>query len=477
MALMGLDVGTTGCKAVVYDTEGNIKTTQYCEYPTITDNGRYEIDPNRIWESVCTVMKAAAQHTSEKVQAVGISAFGESAVPVDRKGNVLSNAMLYIDPRGIQECKLMEAYQEETRLFPHSMYTISKILWQRKHNPEIFSRVWKYLLMEDYIIWKLTGECRISYSEASRTGCFDVEKKVFSSSLLSQAGLGAELFSDPVPSGAICGKVRGIPELDGIAVVTGGHDQVCSALGAGAARPGEAVCGIGTVECISTIFDRLPDNRAMITDGYCCTPYAAEGSYITCAYNYTGGALLKWFRDKLAERNDPDLYADYDRKIENRQTDLLLLPYFAGAATPYMDVNAKGAILGLQMDTDKYDIYRAILEGCSFEMLTNIRRLEEYGIPIHEMTATGGGAASPVWLQIKADIFGIPLRSLKNKEAGTAGGAMLAGVASGVFRDLGEAGEKFVSTKQVYYPNPEKRAWYAEKFERYSRIYRAIRDI
>ncbi|MEG0693540.1 MAG: FGGY-family carbohydrate kinase, partial [Oscillospiraceae bacterium] len=372
MALLGLDVGTTGCKAIIYNHQGKKLGSCYQEYQSIAENGRFEIDPNTVWESVCKVLTGAVSQSGETVNAVGISSFGESAVPIDINGTILANAILYTDPRGEEECKLLENFTSITKVSAHPMYTISKILWQKKNQPELFSKVYKYLLFEDFIIYKLTGNYRISYSEATRTGCFDVTNKSFSQAVLSATGLSADLFSTPVPSGTICGKAKNFPLLSSAVVTTGGQDQICSALGAGATQVGSAVCGIGTVECITPVFASPIENMETLNKGYCCVPYATGDTYVTYAYSYTGGAMLKWFRDKIADTNAVSVYQTFDEKVKNSSTDLLLLPHFAGAATPYMDINATGAILGLTLSSTREDIYRAILEGCCFEMLLNI---------------------------------------------------------------------------------------------------------
>lgn len=477
MALLGLDVGTTGCKAIVYNTKGELLGSCYQEYQIITETGRFEIDPNLVWESVRKVLTCAAEESPEPVEAIGISSFGESVVPLDREGNVLANAILYTDPRGEEECKFLEEFTPITKVSAHPMYSIAKILWQKNNQPALFSKVWKYLLFEDFILYRLTGNCMISYSEATRTGCFDVANKCFSQAVLSAAGLSADLFSTPVPSGTICGRVKNFPLLESAVVTTGGQDQICSALGAGATSLGSAVCGIGTVECITPVFGAPIEDLATLSKGYCCVPYAMEGSYVTYAFSYTGGAMLKWFRDKIADTDAKSVYRTFDEKVKNSTTNLLLLPHFAGAATPYMDVNATGAILGLTLSSTREDIYRAILEGCCFEMLLNIEELKQAGIDIAIVTATGGGASSKLWLQMKADIFGFPVRSLKNSEAGTVGAAMLAGVAIGAFPNLEDAASHLVKYDQEYLPNFERRDQYLKKYQKYKKLYSLLKEI
>ncbi|MCL2352924.1 MAG: FGGY family carbohydrate kinase [Firmicutes bacterium] len=487
--LLGLDIGTSGCKAVIYESDGRgagrAVSGAYREYGVVADekNGWFEIDPNAVWDAAAAVIREAAAAVRGDVSAVGVSSFGESAVPVDADGNVLANAILYTDPRGAEECALMEPYRDITKLRPHPMYTLPKILWIRKNRPELFEKTRRFLLFEDFTLFKLTGNCRISYSEASRTGCFDVAERRFAPRIFADLGLSPDIFSAPAqagtPAGALLPGVAAELGLRADAIVSvGGQDQVCSAVGAGAVESGAAALGIGTVECITPVFGAPIADAAVLDCGYCCVPYAVGGKYVTYAYNYTGGALLRWFRDAIAPGGavGKDVYQKFDARVKDRPTNLLLLPYFAGAATPFMDTAATGAIFGLKLTSTAEDIYRAILEGCCFEMLVNIERLAEAGVTIGGVTATGGGA-SETWLRMKADVFGFPVRSLENSEAGTMGAAIMAGAAAGVFGSVGEGVKKMVRCAGEFLPNPEARGYYMEKYEKYKKMYKAVREV
>ena len=481
MAVIGLDVGTTGCKAVVYNQEGKILTSSYLEYDIIAINGNYEINPNIVWEKVSEVLLSVTKKCAEAIEAIGISTFGESAVLIDKEGNVLCNAMLYTDPRGIEECKKLVEYENITKVAAHPMYTISKILWMKENREEIKKRVYKYLLFEDFIIYKLTGEFCISFSQAARTGAFDVRQSTFCEDILKLADCNKEQFSIPSPSGTIAGVVKTLEYLYGVPVVTGGQDQVCAALGAGIHDDGEAVLGMGTVECITPIYsdpDKITHDK--IIQGYCCVPYVVYGKYVTYAYSYTGGALLKWFRDKIAielSNQVDNLYEHFNYSVQDLETELLLIPHFAGAATPYMDTNAVGAIVGLSVATTREEIYRAILEGCCFEMAINMEQLNEAGIKIDRLIATGGGAQSKVWLQMTADVLQIPVGVMKNTEAGTAGAAMLAGTAVGIFSTLKQAVERFCIPGDTYVPDLSRQKYYQNKYRKYKKMYTSIKEI
>ena len=267
----------------------------------------------------------------------------------------------------------------------------------------------------------------------------------------------------------------------GAVAVIGCHDQVAASIGAGAMRPGTAVNGSGTVECVTPVFDSIPRHQALFDGGYAIVP-AVDGLYVTYAYTLTGGALLQWYRDQFAagfqaeaKAAGKSIYALLDEKVKPDPTGLLLLPHFAGAATPYMDIHAKGAICGLSLENDAADVYQAMLEGICYETRMNLELLEQAGIVIDSLRATGGGARSGAWLQIKADVLGKPIDTLNVDEAGTVGSLMLAGLATGEYASLEQAAG-LVHTVRRLEP-AENRDRYAPIYARYRRVYDAMRTI
>lgn len=256
-------------------------------------------------------------------------------------------------------------------------------------------------------------------------------------------------------------------------MVAGAHDQVAAAVGAGILEPGCAMDGAGTVECIVPMFDKYPDAEKLSEGGYPIVPYVFPDTYVTYAFSFTGGATLKWYRDKLsAEKN----YAVLDASVKQEPSGILVMPHFSGAATPYMDMGSKAAFLGLTLAHDSSDIYKALMEGVAYEAKLNLDRLAEAGIVPQKLYATGGGA-SDVWLGIKADIWQSEIVSLEAGEVGACGAAMLAGTAIGVYKDLFEAREIFVKEKKSYLPRPVLSAQYEKLYGAYRDIYTAVRPI
>ena len=262
---------------------------------------------------------------------------------------------------------------------------------------------------------------------------------------------------------------------------------MAAAVGAGVFDSDQAVDGAGTVECITPVYDGLPELEVMYNGNYAVVPYVIPGKYVCYAFSYTGGALIQWCVDTLAKK-EKELARErgisvnemLEGKVEGQieePTGLLVLPHFAGAATPYMDTGSKGAIVGLSTDTSVSDIYRACMEGVVYEMLLNMEYLEDSGTCFRMLHATGGGARSEVWMQMKADMLNLPITALNTADAGTVGSAMLTGIAAGCFRDLQDAAEHMVEKKKVYEPDPKMHEKYREVYERYRKLYQAVRPL
>ena len=262
------------------------------------------------------------------------------------------------------------------------------------------------------------------------------------------------------------------------------HDQAAAAVGSGVFKADRAVDVTGTVECITPVFEGIPEDRRIYDGGYAIVPYVVPGSYVTYAFTFTGGALVAWFINNLAKEEKKrareegrSVYDLLEEEMKDEPTGILVLPHFAGSGTPYMDGGAKGAVVGLTLDHSASDLYRAMMEGVTYEMRLNLERLAESGIRPQKLRAAGGGAASAVWMQMKADILNLPVVSLGSAEAGATGCAMLAGVAAGVFRDLKEAASVMLKEKDTYLPRPEMHEAYETYYEKYRRLYEAVRPL
>lgn len=495
MAIAGIDVGTTGCKCTIYEKNGTFVRESYQEYNIEKDGGGHELNAWNVWLAVKQVLKEALQGTSQ-VDAIGVTSFGETSIFVGRDGKPLMNSLLYTDPRGEDQCRELvehfgrDAISKRTGANPQSMYSISKLMWVVQNRKDVYERTEHICQFGDYIVFMLSGTAQIDYSLACRSMAFQVDRKEWDSEILSYAGIDPAKMSKPVPTGSSAGRIRKeLAEelrIDPRAmIVSGCHDQVAAAIGTGCLRQGMAVDGTGTVECITPVFGELSDTRELYQYNYVKVPYVCPGSYVTYAFSFNGGSLLKWYRDQIA-RHEAKLYQEqglnvYDSFNKQMNTGnpsgLLILPYFSGSATPYMDVNAVGAIVGLRDTTTSIDIYQGLMEGVTYEMLFNLELLEKAGIQVTELRATGGGARAEAWLQMKADILNKRIITLGEAQSGTLGCIMLAGTACGLYGSLEEAAEIFVKPGKEYTPNQERHQEYQEYYRKYKKMYEAISTI
>lgn len=485
MKIAGLDIGTTGCKLTVFDESGRQLGKAYRDYPVRRQLGGHEIDISVIMESVWAVLAEMAVQYPD-IAGIGVTSFGETFVMTDGAGMPLHNAMLYTDPRGAEECaELVEKLGADhiaqiTGLAPHEMYSISKMMWIRKHRPEVYAAAKRIHLIEDFVVRHLTGNAQIDVSLAARTMAFDIHSLDWSREIFEAAEIDVSLMSAPVPTGTAAGAItldaarRTGLDRDCV-VVSVSHDQVAAAVGAGAFDGSVAVDGAGTVECLTPIYDSIPEISVMAKGYFSVVPYVVPGKYVAYAFSYTGGALIQWAREIVGrgETNEA-LEAAYGK---DEPTGLLVLPHFAGAATPYMDIGSKGAILGLTAATTAADIYRACMEGVAYEMRLNYEALRGSGIRFTGLHATGGGARSKQWMQMKADVLNLPITALKTVDAGTVGSAMLTGIAVGLFADLNDAAAHMVQKTETYLPRAEMHEKYMKIYERYKRVYHAVRPL
>lgn len=499
MKIAGLDIGTTGCKCTVFDEQGNYLGKAYRDYPIRRKVGGHEIDITVVMDGVYACIREMAEKYPD-IEGIGVTSFGETFVCTDEEGNPLHPAMLYTDSRGACQCKRLtekigaKEIAKITGLRPHEMYSISKMMWLKEEKPELYARTKHIFLMEDYVIYHLTGETKIDYSLATRTMAFDIEKLTWSAEIFEAAGIDLSLMADPVPAGTVVGLITektigktGLAEH--AKIISVGHDQVAAAVGAGAFDSSIAVDGAGTVECLTPIYDGIPDIESMYQGYFSVVPYVIPGKYVAYAFSYTGGALLQWCVNSLAKKEKEiadELKISVNEYLEQKYEDLagdeplqnlLVLPHFAGAATPYMDTGSKGAILGLTTDTSVSEIYRACMEGVAYEMYLNMQALKSSGIRFRELHATGGGARSEVWMQMKADVLNLPITALKTVDAGTVGCAMLTGIAISLFEDLEDAAAHMVEETMTYEPKRDMHEKYMKNYERYSKIYDAVRPL
>ena len=488
MKYLSIDVGTTRCKCQLFDDSGNVLEYIAKDYEFKKVSGEIYADADAIIDNVKSMVKAVAKN--HEFNSVAVSSFGESFVLLDKDDKILFYPMLYTDIRGEEQARrVAETFGNDelfkiTGITAHSMYSLYKLLWIKENYPEVYEKADKVLLIGDYIGYKLTGKRVIDYALASRTGVFDVEKKIFAKEILDKVGVPEKLFSTPMQTGSIVGELSNDIKTElGISgnpvLVLGSHDQICSALGAGVINAGSAVDGMGTVECIVVPFKEKSNDINIGKQGYPIVPFV-NGLYCTYILNYSCGSAVGWFNKNIMHgysAEEKDFYAYMEKNMTDKPTGVLVLPYFGGASTPYQDMNVKGAILNLTTQTSDAETYQAIIEGTIMEMKLNAEVTKQYGMEITELTATGGCSNSDKWMQLKADIQGVPVRTLRSSEGGLCGCAMLQAVALNGVKDLEKAKETFVKYVKHFTPNEERGKQYLEQYKKYKKLYHAIKEV
>jgi len=495
MSLLGIDLGTTGCKAVAFDEGGKILASAYREYPLhFPKTGWIELDSNRVMASAREVIReAAGKVKKDPVRALAVASQGEAVTPVAKNGSFLHNGIVTFDARTAPLVGWWEKRVSRKRIFEisgmplHGMYTGSKILWWKQNRPDVFGKAARFLCYEDLLFHQLGLSPAIDHSLAARTMLLDLNKGEWSTELCRTAGIDPGRLARVLPSGSVVGEIGakaakefGLPA--GVIAATGGHDQPCGALGSGVVEDRVGMYATGTVECITPAFKKRVVHPKLLENNIACYPHVVPGLFVALTFNFTGGSLLKWYRDTfavaekvLAKSNGRDVYDLILSEAPKEPTSLFILPHFTSTGTPHFDTESKGVIAGLRLSTTRGEIVRAVLEGVTYEMALNARVLGECGAEIDSFRAIGGGAKSPYWMQLKADLLGKPVHAMKVSEAVCLGASILAGTATGRYKSARKASLAISKIERTYQPDARKAKIYKERFAQYRELYPSLK--
>jgi xylulokinase len=499
MSLLGIDVGTTGCKAVCFSETGEQLAAAYREYDILHPQpGWAELDALDVWDKVrATVREVAAQVPGDPIVAVAVSSLGEAVVPISKDRQVVTQdsgarrtpSILNFDVRGEEYLGRLGDTLPADALYAingntlGNHYGLTKLMWIRDHRPEVYARTDKFLHWSSFIATMLGAEPAVDTSLANRTLLFDVGGESWSDALLAWAGLDRDKLPTAVPSGTVVGTVApgvaaelGLPP--GVLITTGAHDQCANAVGCGVLDEGHAVYGMGTFICVTPVFNTPPEPQAMMARGLNIEHHAVPGRYVSFIYNQ-GGSLVKWYRDtfaaeehRQAQKAGRDLYRDLFGEAPEGPSGLVALPTFTTTGPPHFIPDATGLLAGLRLETTRGAILKGLVEGATFYIRACIESLPGAGIAIDDFRATGGGSKSDIWVQLSADILGRPLVRPVVTEAGALGAAIMAGVGAGVFDSYGSAVAAMVRLDRTFTPDPTQHARYAPWFERYKELWR-----
>jgi xylulokinase len=499
VSLLGIDLGTTGCKAVAFDMAGRPLASAYHEYQMASpEPGCYELDADLVWRAVAGVIQTVNRSpalTGAPVTALCLSVSGDEFVLVDEPGRCLHPVLMSMDNRGQAEADWLSerlgrmAIYARTGLPVHRKYGLARMLWYRRHQPELWARAVRCLTWEEFIHLRLGAPPVSDHSSLARLMTLDIATRRPALDLLEAAGVEAERIAEAVPSGTPIGQVAGdIARALGfsapVTLVAGGFDQSMACLGAGITEPGEAMVGTGTMEALCVVAREPALSPALLKGGYPWNIHPAPDRVTCTATNVGGGLVLRWFRDTFGEAavraaaaSGRDAYDLLLAEAPPEPTDLLLLPHLAGSGPPYKDADSLGAITGLRAGTTRGEILRAVLEGVTYELRQNLEQLAASGVSVTQLRAVGGGARSALWAQIKADVTGLPVVRPRVEEAGCLAAAMLSGVALGVWPTVAEAAAHLVTIQDRFQPDPGRHEAYTARFELYRQLYPALRQI
>ena len=496
--VLGIDLGTSGTKTVLFDEKGQAVAAKTIEYPLYQErNGWAEQDPLDWWQAARDTIRSVLETSgidSGEIAALGISGQMHGLVMLDKEGRVLRRSIIWCDQRTGEECREITEKLGKERLIQITAnpaltgFTASKILWVKKHQPQIYEKCAHILLPKDYVRYMLTGELATEVSDASGMQLLDVPGRCWSRELCEKLGIDMALlprvYESPEITGVISREAAALTGLKaGTPVVGGAGDNAAAAVGTGVVEEGKAFTTIGTSGVVFAHTDRVTIDPAGRVHSFCC---AVPGAWHVMGVTQAAGLSLKWFRDtfcagerETAQAMGVDPYVLMDKEAERSPIGcnrLLYLPYLMGERTPHLDPDCRGVFFGLSAIHSKGDMIRAVMEGVSYSQRDSLEVLRTMGVNPREMLACGGGGSSPLWRQMLADIYGCPVRTPVNKEGPALGVAILAAVGAGLYASVQEACREIVKTNPAQEPIPENRPKYEAYYQVYRSLYPALAD-
>ena len=499
MSLLGIDVGTTGVKTVLINEDGSLRAEVTRAYPLHSPApGWFEQDPEDWWAATVEAIRQVLRDggtTGQDIKGVGLSGMYHGLVLLDQQGHVLRRSILWNDQRTARQSAFIVEKVGRERLrricatggAPY--FTACKLQWVRDNEPSIFERVARIMLPKDYVRFRLTGEYCTDVTDASGTLFLDVAKRNWSDEIPELLGVPRSILPHLVESAAVSGQVSAAGRtatglLPGTPVAGGGGDQACAAVGMGIVREGVASFSIGTSGVIYAATAAPKTDNEGRFDTFC---HAVPDTWCVLACINAAAGSHQWYQDKIAaweraeaERRGTTIFTVLDELAARAPVGsgkLLFLPYLAGERHPHTDTDARGVWFGLHAGHGREHLIRSVLEGVAFCFRDCLEAMKSHGIPMREVRATGGGARSPLWLEIMANATGQEILTMQADSGGASfGAALLGGVAAGVFRNVEQACAATVATGTVVPCDATKEAEYRNLFEVFRSLYPALRE-
>ncbi len=493
--VLGIDVGTGGTRAIVIDGHGRVVASATEEHQPFASPqiGWAEQHPGDWWRASCIAIRkviASANLKAEEIVCIGFSGQMHGAVMLDEKGRVVRPALIWCDVRTEKQCHDLTVKIGQERLIQLTCnpalanFTLTKLLWARENEPENWKRVRAVMLPKDYVRLRLTGERATDMTDASGTLLLDVAHRRWSQEMLQAAEIDERLLPFLHESPAVCGKIssEGAAESGlsaGTPVVAGAGDQSAGATGMGIVAAGTVSATIGTSGVVFAATDRPALDPRGRVHTFC---HAIPGRWHVMGVTQAAGLSLRWFRDTFAT-NSSGVRESYEElaaeaaKIPAGSDGLLWTPYLMGERTPHLDSNARGALVGVTASHTRSHIVRAILEGVAFSLRDTLTLFRELSVPVASIRLGGGGARSPLWRQIQADVYGHAVEIVEAEEGAAYGAALLAGVGAGFWPTVDAACAATVRVASRIDPQPAAVATLNASYAAYRRIYPATREI
>ena len=494
--LIGVDLGTSGTKTVLFDTSGNVIASKTVEYPMYQpQNGWAEQDPLDWYNAAVETIK----YVSSKVDAADIAGLGISGqmhglVMLDENGDVIRPSIIWCDQRTGEECEDITRLVGKERLIEITAnpaltgFTASKIMWVKKHEPENYAKCRHILLPKDYVRYKLTGEFATEVSDASGMQLLDIANRCWSDEVLEKLDIDksllAKVYESPEVTGTITASAAQLTGLkEGTIVVGGAGDNAAAAVGTGVVRDKTAFTTIGTSGVVFAHTSKMSVDKGGRVHTFCC---AVPGAWHVMGVTQAAGLSLKWFRDnfcesemKTAKEMGVDTYYLTDKEAAQSPVGcnkLLYLPYLMGERTPHLDPDCRGMFFGLSAIHTKREMIRAVMEGVSYSLRDCLEILKEMGVDVSDMAACGGGGSSPLWRSMLADIYNCPIKTASSKEGPALGVAILAGVGAGIYPSVEEACDSMIHYNPAQAPDPENVPKYDKMYSVYTELYNDVKD-
>ena len=497
--VIGVDLGTSGTKTVLFDRNGQTVAASTVEYPLYQPfNGWAEQEPEDWVNAAFTTIRDVLEKSQvNPADIAGLSLSGQmhGLVLVDDQGKALGRSIIWCDNRTIESCeeftRLVGGREELIRISATPAltgFTAGKVLWTREHLPEVWAKARRIQLPKDYVRLRLTGEYFMEMSDASGTNLLDVPHRCWSKEIAERTGIPMSLLPPLLESCDVAGtisaeaaKLTGLCE--GMPVIAGAGDNMAAAIGTGVVEKGKAFTTIGTSGVVFAHSDTVQIDPQGRVHTFCA---AVPGCYTVMSASLAAGLSLKWCRDRffqaeiqVAEEMGTDSYVLMNKEADKSPIGanrLIYLPYLMGERSPLLDPEARGAFIGLSAMHTRQDIVRSVMEGVMYSQWQNLNVLRGMHVAPETMLACGGGAKSPFWRQMMADMYNMPVATLQNTEGPALGAAILAGVGAKLYPDIPTACHQLLKVSEPVLPNAERHAKYEKFFDLYQKLYPALKD-